>query len=32
MIRDVPSAGALIERIIREAAALAEKLPEIARR
>lgn len=32
MIRDVPSAGALIERIIREATELAERLPAIARR
>jgi hypothetical protein len=32
MIRDVPSAGALIERIIREAAELAERLPAIARK
>jgi NAD(P)H-dependent flavin oxidoreductase YrpB (nitropropane dioxygenase family) len=32
MIRDVPTAADLIERIVREAAALAETLPEIARR
>jgi len=31
MIRDVPTAAELIERIIREAAALADKLPAIAR-
>jgi len=32
MICDVPTAGALIERIIREAAELAERLPAIARK
>jgi len=32
MIEDVPTAGALIERIVREAAELAERMPGIARR
>lgn len=32
MIHDVPTAAALIERIVREAAELAERLPAIARR